>query len=62
MKHHVLSQIWQKRQEMWSQLPVKRLQAIKPDVTQRWDIESFQNRRDEVVIARVRIGHTNMRI
>ena len=58
MKHHVLFQIREKGVKKYG-LNCQ-WKDFKSDISQRWNIESFQNRRDEVVLARVRIGHTNI--
>ncbi|CAF4043758.1 unnamed protein product [Rotaria magnacalcarata] len=46
-------------QEKWDSFPNNKLKTIKPYVT-RWNSPSYKSRRDETVIARLRIGHTRL--
>ncbi len=49
-----------KWQVSWDDLPNNKLHDIRPDLHVKWQYGSRENRREEIVLARCRIGHSHL--
>ena len=62
IKNHILTCMQEKFQEEWTQQATSsctRLRMLKPEINRGWQVEHLNNRKNEVILARLRIGHTN---
>ena len=57
-KMHILEKVYLTFEDEWKLVPTtNRLRALKPN-TEPWTVQNLQNRRNDVALTRIRIGHT----